>query len=622
MPLQKIQLRPGINRDLTAYTNKGGWQDGNLVRFRLGFPQSIGGWQRASSNSFLGTCRSLMTWNTLSGNFYTAMGTSSKYYISYSGTYYDITPIRKTVTLSNPFTATNGSPIITVAATSHGASLNDYVIFSGAVTLGGAITATVLNREYRITKIVNDNSFQITAAVNATSGDTGHGGTTVTTKFLINTGLDTQTTGSGWGSGTWSRSTWASAQNLDVSSTLSLWTQDTYGEDLLLNIRRGDIYYWKSSSGVTNNRAMSISSLSTDPTTPTKGLQVILSDRDRHVIVFGANNGGSTVLDPLLIRFSESEDYTLWSPTPTNTAGDLRIDTGSLIVRAIETKREILVFTDIALYSMQYIGPPYTFGIQQISSNLTTMSYNGFGTVEDTIYWMGDGKFYVYNGSVNEIPCPVKEFVFDNINYQQGDKVFAGINSEYNEVTWFYPSASSSENDRYVTFNYSENVWTYGGLARTAWLDRGVNDFPLAASPDKYLYFHEVGLNDVTSVTAPINAYIESSPFDIAEGDQFAFVRRIIPDITFYNSTNSTGTGNSPRATMTVKVQNFPGSNYSSSTGSSVSQTATIPIEQFTEQAFIRLRGRQMTFRIESNQINTRWSLGSPRLDIQKDGRR
>ena len=614
MPLQKLQFRPGIVRDLTGYTNEGGWRISNLVRFRYGFPETIGGWSKATNDQFLGTCRSMLSWTTLVGDNILGMGTHLKYYIERGGAFNDITPIRSTVSLTNPFTATNGSPVINVYDVSHGCTDEDFVTFSGASGLGGNITTSILNREYQITYIDADN-YSITASVSANASDTGNGGS-VTAAYQINVGLDTQVGANGWGAGTWGRGTWGSGTTLSSSNTLRLWSQDNYGEDLIYNVRNGGLYYWDATSGYTT-RGVSLSSLSSDPATPTIASQVIVSDRDRHVIAFGANQGGSTAQDPLLIRFSSQEDPFTWTATATNTAGDLRLGSGSAIVKAVETKREILVFTELALYSMQYVGPPYTFGIQQLSSNISINGYNSLAAIDDTVFWMGDREFYVYTGKTDPLQCPLKDYVFTDFNYSERDKVYAGLNSEYNEITWFYPSANSSENDRYVTFNYKEQVWTYGNLARTAWLDHGVRQYPQATSPDKYLYNHEFGTDDGSTTPAtPLNAYIESSPLDIGDGNQFSFVRRIIPDVTFINSTND------PRLDLIIKTQNYPGSNYQSGSDSEVVRTATVPVEQYTQVKDIRLRGRSIIFRVESNRVGTCWRLGSPRIEIQADGRR
>ena len=615
MPLQKLQFRPGIIRDLTGYTNEGGWRVSNLVRFRYGFPETIGGWEKYSTSQFLGTCRSLLNWNTLSGDDLLGMGTNLKYYIERGGQYNDITPIRDTVVLSNPFTATNGSSVINVVDVDHGCTDGDFVTFSGAVSLGGNVTAAVLNQEYKISYIDDDN-YSITVSVVANSSDSGNGGASVTAAYQINVGLNTQVGGTGWGAGTWGRGTWGSASTLSATNTLRLWSQDNYGEDLIFNVRNGGLYYWDATTGLTT-RGVSLASLSSDSTTPTLAAQVLVSDRDRHVIAFGANNGGSTDRDPLLIRFSSQEDPFDWTPTTTNTAGDLRLGSGSYIVRAVETKREILVFTETALYSMQFIGPPYTFGIQMISNNISVNGYNTTVAIEDTVFWMGDTEFYVYTGKTDSLLCPLKDYVFNDLNYSERDKIFAGLNSEYNEVTWFYPSANSTENDRYVTFNYKESVWTYGDLARTAWLDHGVRQHPIAAAADHYLYNHEYGTDDgSTTPASPLNAYIESSPIDIGDGERFSFVRRIIPDVTFINSTNG------PRLDMVIKTQNYPGSNYANGSSSAVERTAVVPVEQYTQVKDIRLRGRSIILRVESSRLGTCWRLGLPRIEIQADGRR
>jgi hypothetical protein len=395
-----------------------------------------------------------------------------------------------------------------------------------------------------------------------------------------------------------------------------LWSQDNYGEDLIFNIRDGNIYYWDATTG-TGVRGVALSSLSTDPQTPTIASQVMVSDRDRHVIAFGANMGGSTVQDPLSIRFASQEDPFTWTSTATNTAGELRIGSGTHIVKAVETKREIIVFTDVAAYSMQFLGPPDTFGIQQVAAGTTICGYNSAVAVDDTIFWMGINTFYVYSGQTQELVCPMLNYVFNDFNKGESDKVFAACNSEFNEVTWFYPSASSSENDLYITYNYVERVWTHGSLARTGWIDRGTRSYPTAAAPDHYLYFHEKGTDDgSTTPPSPLNAYIESSPIDIGDGDKFSFVRRVIPDVSFYNATNS------PTVDFTLKTQNYPGSNYQSGSNSSVVRTTTVPVDQYTQVLDVRLRGRSVILRVESNKVGTRWGLGSPRIETQVDGKR
>ena len=622
MALQKLQFRPGVLRDVTGYTNEGGWRDSNLVRFRLGFPESIGGWEKYAPNySFLGTCRSMLNWVALDSSNYLAFGTQLKYYVEEGGFNYDITPIRSTVVLSGPFAATNGSPTITVTDTAHGCITGDFVTFSGAVTLGGTITAAILNKEYSVT-IVNANAYTITASVNANASDVGNGGASVTAAYQINIGLNTQVVGNGWGAGTWGQFGWGSPASVTITGVLRLWSQDNYGEDLIFNIRNGDVYYWDTSTAsivpVTSaQRGVALSSLSTDPETPTIASQVLVSDRDRHVIAFGANTGGATAQDPLSIRFSSQEDPFTWSALPTNTAGELRLGSGTAIIRAVETKREILVFTDVAAYSMQFIGPPDTFGIQQVASNVTLNGYNSLIAVDDTVFWMGLKTFYVYAGQTQELVCPLLNYVFDDFNESESDKVVASVNSGFNEVTWFYPSADSSENDLYVTYNYVDRVWSHGALARTGWIDRGTRKYPTAAGTDGYLYFHEFGTDDgSTNPPSAINAYIESAPIDIGDGDKFSFVRRVIPDISFYDAVNS------PTVDFTLKTQNYPGSDYQAGSSSSVVRTSTIPVDQYTQVADVRLRGRSVILRIESNRVGTRWGLGSPRIETQVDGRR
>jgi hypothetical protein len=616
MPLQKLQFRPGVVTDVTGYTNDGGWRVSNLVRFRFGFPQSVGGWEKLSPHAqFLGSCRSLLNWVTLAGANLLALGTNLKYYIEQGGQYYDITPIRETVTLTNPFTATTGFATIAVYDVAHGCVDGDFVTFSGAVSLGGNITATVLNQEFQITYVDLDN-YTITVSATANGSDTGHGGAGVVAAYQINTGLDTQVGGTGWGAGTWGRGTWGSAATISVGNSLRLWTQDNYGEDLIFGVRNGGVYYWYASTGL-YVRGVTLASLSTDPQTPTLAVQVMVSDRDRHVIAFGSNYGGGTAQDPLIIRFSNQEDPFTWTSTATNTAGDLRLGSGSTIIRAVETKREIVVFTDLAAYSLQFIGPPYTFGIQQLAAGISVAGFNSFATVDDTVYWMGKSAFYVYTGKVDNFPCPLNNYVFGNFNFSQADKVYAVPNSEFGEITWYYPSANSEENDLYVTYNYGDKVWTYGAMARSAMLDRGVRLYPIGAGLDGYLYNHELGFNDgSTEPPTPLNAYIESSPMDIGDGDHFSFVRRILPDVSFVDSQDS------PQLDMILKTQNYPGSAYQSGSDSAIAQTAVVPIQQFTPVKDVRLRGRSVIFRIESNKLNTRWILGSPRLEVQPDGRR
>lgn len=639
MPLQKLQFQPGINRETTSYSNEGGWFDCDKVRFRQGFPEKIGGWSKIGSTSFLGTCRALHPWRTLSLDGYLGVGTHLKYYAEYGQGYYDITPIRSTTSAGDvTFSASNGSSTITVSDPSHGAVVNDFVTFSGAASLGGNVTAAVLNQEYQIISITDSSTYTVQARaagttssitvngqysptpVVANASDSGNGGSSVIGKYQINVGLDTSVLGTGWGAGTWSRGTWNSAASVDlITDTLRIWTHDNFGENLLINVMNGGIFYWQPSGGLTNNPAVAISSLAGANQAPTIATKVIVSDVDRHVIAFGcdpATNIGTQ--DPLLIRFSDQENITDWNSTADNSAGSLSIGSGSKIVTAIETRQQILVFTDISLHALQYVGPPFTFGINMISDNITIRSPSSVAAVQDTVYWMGKSEFYIYNGGVQTLPCSVKDYVFSDFNTAQAEKTFAAVNSAFSEVWWFYPSSSSDNNDRYVVYNYLQNVWYYGTMTRTAWIDRGVEENPIAASRDGYLYNHEIGFDDgSTSPASAISAYIESSQFDLGEGDSFSFVKRLIPDLTFRSSTALP-----PTANFTLKARNFPGGNYLQTNSKAVEKTASVPVEQFTQDAHVRLRGRSIAVKVDSSTTGVGWRLGSPRIDIRSDGRR
>jgi len=639
MPLTKLQFQPGINRESTSYSNEGGWYDMDKVRFRMGYPEKIGGWTKLGLKSFLGSCRALHPWRTIALNNYLGVGTSDKYYIEEGQGYYDITPIRETTSAGDvTFAASDGSSTITVTDTNHGAVIGDFVTFSGAVSLGGLVTADVLNQEYKINSIVDSNSYTITArevnsvavitvdgeytpvAVTANTSDSGNGGSSVVGAYQINTGLDTSVYGNGWGAGTWSRGAWNSAAVIDtLTDTLRLWSHDNFGEDLIINVYNGGIYYWDASTiSPLTSRAVSLSSLAGASNAPTVAAKVIVSDVDRHVIAFGCNALGSATQDPLLIRFSDQENAADWTPTTTNTAGDLLIGSGSRIVTALETRQQILVFTDVSLHVMQYLGPPFTFGINMISENVTIASPNAVIAIEDSVFWMGNNEFYIYTGAVQKLPCTVRDYVFSDFNQNQSEKVFAASNTSFSEIWWYYASANSENVDRYVVYNYQQNVWYYGTLARGAWIDRGVEQNPIAAGLDGYLYTHENGFDDGSqNPPTAISAYIESSQFDIGDGNNFSFVSRIIPDVTFRDSTAS-----SPSVTFTMKARNFPGGNYLQEDDSIITKTATVPVEQFTNQANIRLRGRSMALRVDSNETGMTWRLGSPRMDVRQDGRR
>ena len=640
MPLAKLQFRPGINKEATSYSNEGGWSDSDKVRFHYGYPEKIGGWVKQSNFSFLQPCRSLHTYVTLDGSNLISVGTRYKFYINEGGFYYDITPIRTTTSAGDvTFAAVNGSSTITVSDTAHGAVTGDFVTFSGAVSLGGQITSAVLNQEYQI-DVVDEDTYTFTARTAGTSiasitengvlnptpvtadgSDTGNGGASVVGTYQINSGLGVAVTGTGWGSSTWGRGTWGSSAASTATNSLRLWGVDNFGEDLLFNVRDGGIYYWDTSADdLTTDRATALSDLpGADATTPTIAKQILVSDRDRHVIAFGCdpqNNIG--VQDPLLIRFSSQESITTWTAEVTNTAGDLRVGSGSEIITAVETRNQVLVFTDISLHSMQYLGPPFTFGIGQIADNITIAGPNAVTAVDDKVFWMGIGDFYIYTGQTQKVPCSVRSYIFDDFNTGQSKLVTCALNSAFSEIWWFYPSSSSNENDRYVIYNYLDNTWAVGTLARTAWHDRGLQTYPIAASPDGYLYLHENGQNDgSTNPVSPITSYIESSQISIGQGNEFVFISRLIPDLTFENSISD-----APSVDFTLQARNFPGGQYLQSKASEVVQSSTTPVEQFTEQAFVRLRGRSFALKVESDTTNTQWRLGTPRVDIRPDGSR
>ena len=738
MPLTKLQFRPGINQEVTSYSNEGGWRDCDKIRFRFGYPEKLGGWEKFSSSTYLGSARALHNWIALDGSNYLGIGTHLKYYIEEGGAFNDITPIRLTTSsgavtfaasTSKNFKSvstvvSDDSTIVTVTEAEHGAVENDFVTFSGVDAAGlgssGNITQAILEAEHKITAVLDANTYEITLGVAAGStsliassndsanGNTGNG--TVAT-YQINVGLDSTVGGTGWGAGlyggvaagalettineggTFSDSDttltvtsgtgianndlilidneilkvtnvstndltvtraqsgteasthadgatvtlisgnasaandyfgWGDAASggLTTTNQIRLWSHDNFGEDLIINARDDSIYYWDKSNNL-SSAAVELSTLTgTKTSVPQIAKQVLVSDQDRHVIAFGCDglnssesaNQGDGVQDPLLIRFSDQEDPLIWYPAATNTAGDLTLGAGSTFVQAVETKREILVWTDTALNSMRFIGPPFTFGLQQLASNITIMSPNAAVATEDVVFWMGIDNFYVYAGQTQQLPCTVKDKVFLDFNLEQADKVVSGINSEFSEIFWFYPSASSTDNDRYVIYNYSEKVWYFGSLARSAWIDRGVRTYPIAAG-SAYLYNHEFGYDDDGSA---MNSFIESAAIDIGDGDKFTYIRRVIPDLTFNGSTNLS----SPQATFTVKARNFPGASFDNTASGDAVRTASSPVETFTNQLHLRTRGRSFALRVESEALGAKWKLGSPRIDLRPDGRR
>jgi hypothetical protein len=624
MTLQKAVFNPGINREGTDYSNEGGWFDVNLVRFRKGLPEKFGGWTKNTPNSFLGTCRALHPWVSIEGTKYLGLGTTWKYYIEEGSNFNDITPIRATTAAGDvTFSATDGSSTITVTDTANGSVKNDFVTFTDAVSLGGNITAEVLNQEYQIDTIVDSDSYKIIAkdtngnTVTANASDTGNGGSSTIGAYQINVGLDVYVPGTGWGVNGWGEGSFGSASSLTVTNQLRLWTHDHFGENLIINVRGGGIYQWTENSG-TAVRAVDMSSISGANLVPTVGLQVITSEKDRHLIVLGAdpiNDAGTArtgTVDPMLIAFSDQENNLEFEPLITNTAGSLRLSSGSAIIGAVKSRQEIIVWTDTAVYSMQFVGPPFTFAVNLVNEGTGLVGPKAAVTAPSSIFWMGYNNFYSYNGSVQTLPCSVHNYVFGDINLVQSFKINAFTIADKNEVGWFYCSADSNEIDRYVIYNYMENIWTYGQLSRTAWLDAGIENFPRAVSGG-YLYEQETGFDaDGSPMT---NVFIESSDFDIGEGEQFSFIRRIIPDFKFIENQNDCSVN------IVVKTRNFPGDSLTTSSTSAISQT--------TQQAYVRGRARQLVLRIESNDDATNngnlgigWRLGATRIDIKTDGRR
>ena len=712
MPMKTLKFKPGINSDVTAYSNEGGFIDGNKIRFRFGFPEKIGGWAKHNANTYQGKARRLHNWVALDGSDYLGIGTHLKYYVEEGTTFNDITPIRSTTSAGDvTFSATNGSSTVTVIDPAHGANLNDFVTFSGAATLGGLVTATVLNQEYQIQSLISSNQYTITVGVTANSSDTGSGGGSVVGTYQLNVGTDSTIGGTGWGAGQWGGTTsgalatqlnealddsetavdvddetgmttandvilvdeelmlvsntaddntmtvtrahsgtaaaehddntlvrlatgnasstddfigWGQASSLTVSGTkIRTWSHDNFGEDILINPRDGAIYYWDKTDGL-STRAVELSATSLysgETSVPTIAKQIIVSDQDRHVIAFGCDGFGATssttqgngTQDPLLIRFSHQENPVDWFPTATNTAGDLRLGGGSTFVQAVETKQQILVFTDKTLHAMKFIGPPFTFGLQELSKNITIMSPASAVAVDDAVFWMGRDSFYVYAGQTSPLPCTVKDKVFLDFNFEDKDKVHVGLNTEFSEIIWFYPTSGSTDVDAYVAYNYTEKVWYYGTLARDAWLDRGIRQLPLATG-GTYLYNHETGYDDDGSA---MTSFIESAPMDIGDGDKFVSIKQLIPDITFEGSTSV-----NPAVSFTIKAKTHSGANYDQSGSNTTQRSATSPVEQFTNKLDYRIRGRSFAIRVESTDEGSKYKLGTPRVDVREDGRR
>ena len=685
MPLKKISFKPGVNKENTRYTSENGWYVSNKVRFRQGTPEKIGGWSRISANTFLGICRSLWNWVTLSFQNLLGVGTNLKYYIERDDSYYDITPIRSTVTLgADPFTG-DGTTTVVVTDNSHGAITGDFVTFSGTT----GTYATLLNAEYQIT-IINANSYTITTASVVAAGATG--GSAVVATYQINTGPAIQVPYFGWGAGGWGFGTWGNG--VSTTTDIRLWSANNWGEDLIFGPRGGGLYYWDATNGVstrgvnvntlggtvtltiaspcvitlsvvlvegtaiklattsalptgltagttyylrnvdgvtanlsatpagaiinTSGSQSGVQSISTLVDVPTLQNYILVSDTSRFVLLFGTTDYASVTLDPMLIRWSNQESVIDWTPSPLNQAGSIRLSHGSQIIAAIQTRQEIVVFTDSSIYSLQYVGPPIVWSSQLLGDNISIFSQNAVSIASGRIFWMGIDKFYVYDGRVQTLRCDLRRHVFGNINLNQNQQIFSGTIEAFNEVWWFYCTANSTVIDAYVIYNYAEDIWYYGSMARTAWLDSGLRDYPVAATYSNNLVNHEYGVDDNTSGTAvPIEAYIESAEFDIDDGEHFGYVWRMVPDLTFTGSTVQ-----NPQLTMTLQALNGSGSGITQSASAGVTRTSTVTIEQFTNIIYTRIRGRQMIIEISSDGLGTTWQLGAPRIDIRQDGRR
>jgi hypothetical protein len=641
MALQKIQLRPGIWREGTKYSNQGGWYDCDKIRFRSGLPEKMKGWTPNSTDgngdavSFTGTCRSLFSWNTLNGQNYIGLGTSSKFYVLF-GSYFDITPIRKTVTLgSSSMACTNLLKTVVITDTANGANAGDYVTITGATTFGG-IPAVDLNKEFSIDS-VTVNTITITVATAATSTTTGGGMPTLA--YQLSTGLDTVSAGEGWGAGGgwgWPATTspsgdpiaavgWGEAYSVEIiSQSMRLWSQDNYGEDLIINPRGGAIYYDTLDQIEAGTRATNIVDLAGSNSCPVVAQEICVFGPASTVMAFACNPYSNLNQDPMTIRWSAAQNILDWQPRADNIAGELRLSAGSIFITKVETKQEVVVWTDTAVFSVRWVGYPDIFLSDQIGNGTSIMGPNAKAVVDDRVYWMGATAFYGYSGRIEQIPCSIKDYIFSRLNISQADMVTCGTNLALGEVIWFYPSGTSEVIDSYVTYNYLENIWYYGSLARTAWLDFGINGLPIATGEDHVLYNHEVGYDDgSTNPASPITAYIESSPFEIGDGDSFAFVRQIFPDLTFDNSTVS-----QPTATFTITGYNYPGSAATAGppTGFNPDTAPITSIEnemnQFTQQLSLRLRARSVSMKLSSDGTGVSWRLGVPRFELRTDGRR
>jgi hypothetical protein len=646
MPLSKLQFRPGVNRDQTNYSNEGGWFACDKIRFRSGYPEKIGGWVKSTPTPFAGVCRNMWNWVTTFSDNLLSLGTNAKLYIEAGGNYYDITPLRSvSPTLTTPSTdnciqtsTTAPTTITVVIPAGHGTQTGNYVTISGVVGPVGGVAASQINGNHKVTVLSSSTfTFPITGPV--TSNSAGGGGTAISISFEIDAGNPVPLNGYGWGTGTWGRSGWGLGSTSPVSQPQRDWWMDNFDNDLVANIRNGAPYIWQRGSTVDpgaalSTRAITLQAYATANSyvandVPVKVMQLLVSQQDKHLIAFGAVPFGSTNandFDPMLIRWASQDAPGNWTPTATNTAGDLRISRGSRIVRALPTRQEILVWTDSHLYTLQFLGTTDVFGLQEYADNISIASPRAVATASNITYWMGQDKFYAYTGRVETLPCTLRNHVFQNLNFAQAEQIISGTNEQWNEVWWFYPTADSEVNNAYVVYNHLDRLWYYGSIDRTAWLDTALRRYPQAANTpvavnnlgdvtvgNGYLYSHENGLDDDG---AALSAYIESSDFDLGEGDQFMLTRRMLPDVNFDDST-----ANTPEVTLEVRTRNFPGSSLSNNP-SDAKLVMRTTVDTYTEQVFVRARARQMALKVISDQLGVQWQLGAPRLDMREDGRR
>lgn len=617
MPLQRLQFKPGVNRDQTNYAGEGGFFECDKIRFRSGYPQKIGGWLKASPFALIGTCRQMWNYISASSDNILALGTNEKLYLETGSNLINITPLRAsnptytTPTTDNIISVSSGSNTITITIAGSNPIPGNYVEISGVVGPVGGIPASEINGNHKILTTSLGTTFTFDVTTQASSTTTG-GGTAIVVSFEIDVGPAFDTFGYGWGAGNWGATEWGTGTLTPLKLFQQDWFFDNFDSDLIANIRNGPIYIWVY-DGTFSSRAVLLSSISGATDVPDEAMQILVSQNDKHLLAFGATPFGGGNFDPMLIRWANQDDPINWTPSPTNSAGFIRVSRGSRIVRALATRQEILVWTDSHLYSLQFTGTTDVFALQELSDNVSLMSPRACISAVNVTFWMGTDKFYMYSGRVETLPCTLRNYVFNDFNYDQAAQVVCGTNETWQEIWWLYPSASSQTNDRYVIYNYFEQAWYYGTIERTAWLDSPLRQYPQAVG-GQYIYDHERGVNDDT---LPMTSFITTNDFDVGDGENLLLIKRILPDINFAGSTVS-----SPRVFLTMRPRNFPGSNYSNTNNPDVTLSSTVPVEQYTEQVFIRARARQMGFKILSDGLGVQWQLGAPRLDGRSDGKR